>query len=147
MRIKCKSCATPTILPINSPLRTIRPNLAQKKNKGAQQHILCCTLLCIDFVASLLGVWVVFLLNVANVVMLPVPMLSIVNLSRRPYWKLEIETDNTCTMATFTTPLRAAHSKIKLSHKSLKSAAKFRFLVSHLPRALHRIKVVFFISL
>ena len=30
--------------------------------------------------------------NVANVVMLPVPMLSIVNLSRRPYWKLKLAT-------------------------------------------------------
>ena len=49
------------------------------------------------------------MLNVANVVMLPVA-----NLSQRPYWKLEIETGNTCTMATFTTPLRSA-PKIMLS--------------------------------
>ena len=29
--------------------------------------------------------------NVANVIMLPIPMLSIVNLSRRPYWELATE--------------------------------------------------------
>ena len=39
------------------------------------------------------------LLNVANVVMLPIPMLPVANLSRRPYWELEIETGNSCILA------------------------------------------------
>jgi hypothetical protein len=68
----------------------------------------------------------VLLLNVANhlrqgyggqdVIMLPLPMLPIINLVHRPHWKLKIETDNTFTLATSTTP-DAPPTKINPSQK------------------------------
>ena len=87
----------------NCQRQSTAQTLRRKRTKGAQQNILCCALF-------VLGLWrrfgasgAVLLLNVANVVMLPFANAASCQL-HRPYWKLEIETGNTCTMATLTTP-------------------------------------------
>ena len=78
------------------------------------------------------------LLNVANEVMLPIPMLPIVNLLRHPHWELKIETGNTCTMATFYNAPTLRPIKIKTSHKSLYNATKFHTILEVSPRKFHQ---------
>ena len=66
----------------------------------------------------------VLLLNVANVVMLPIPMLPVINLSRRPHWELKIETGNTCILATFynapTLRVKGFLFSLQLPHQGLR---------------------------
>ena len=81
-------------------LRTIRPNPAQKMNKRcAATHPPLRTFLLSALWHRFCACGAVLPLNVANVVMLPIPMLPVANLSRRPYWELEIETGNSCILA------------------------------------------------
>ena len=78
------------------------PKLAQRRNNKVRSKTSSAAHLFVLALWRRFGACgAVLLLNVANVVMLPLPMLPIINLSRRPYWKLEIETANTSSLATF----------------------------------------------
>ena len=69
--VRTHSCVR---LPSHAQINPYAPSiqtLRRGRTKGAQQIIFRCAPFCIGFMASLRGVCAVFLLNVANVVMLP----------------------------------------------------------------------------
>ena len=89
--VRTHSCVR---LPYPKPtLHTIRPNPAQEKNKRcAAKHPPLRTFLYWHCSVASAACGAVLMLNVANVIMLPIPMLPIINLSRHPHWELKIET-------------------------------------------------------